>query len=358
MSVTPPPPGTRTADYDYELPDARIAQHPVEPRDASRLLVMDRLTGALSHRRFSDLVDHIAPGDALVVNATRVFRARLLGIRDSGSPAEVFLQRPLDTSADPSHWEAMVQPGSKIRPGRRVTFAPGFIANILDTTPRRTRVVELVADREHFDSVADAIARCGHVPLPPYIERADAPADDERYQTVYARAHGSVAAPTAGLHFTIDLLAQLAKRGVIRAEVTLHVGAGTFRPVQDDDPDRHVMHGEWCEVSPEAAATLAAVRADGKRIWAVGTTVVRTLESSLDAHGTIQAGTRETNLFIRPPQPVRSVDALITNFHLPRSTLLMLVSSFAGYDHTMHAYREAIANEYRFYSYGDAMCIL
>jgi S-adenosylmethionine:tRNA ribosyltransferase-isomerase len=334
-------PGSRTSDYDYDLPEALIAQQPIEPRDASRLLVMDRATQSVQHRRFPDLLEYLAPGDTLVVNATQVFRARLLGTRDSGRPAEVFLLRSLDTSPDHTLWEAMVQPGSKVRPGRRISIAAGLSVDILDNTPRHTRVVQL-----------------GHVPLPPYITRDDTTNDEVRYQTVYARSAGSVAAPTAGLHFTPELLTRIADMGVERAEVVLHVGAGTFRPVSDDDPSRHVMHEEWCDVPEAAAKTIAATRARGGRVWAVGTTAVRTLESAADAHGVVHAGARETNLFLRPPQQLKVVDRLLTNFHQPRSTLLMLVSAFAGYDFMMRAYTEAVQQEYRFLSYGDAMCIL
>jgi S-adenosylmethionine:tRNA ribosyltransferase-isomerase len=350
-----PLPGDRTSDYDYDLPEELIAQEPVEPRDASRLLVVDRASGALAHRRFTDIVEYFAPGDTLVVNATRVFRARLLATRDSGAPAEIFLQRALDGD---TLWEAMVQPGSKVKPGRTVHVAPGFDVEIVDSTPRHTRVVRLRTDPAIFATASAAIEACGHVPLPPYITRADTAADAARYQTVYAHTIGSVAAPTAGLHFTPTLLDALAARGVERVEVVLHVGAGTFRPIQDEDPSRHLMHEEWCDVSPEAAAALAATRARGGRVWAVGTTAVRTLESACDTEGVVHAGARDTNLFIRPPRTLRAVDRLITNFHQPRSTLLMLVASATGYTLMRQAYTEAVHERYRFLSYGDAMCIL
>jgi S-adenosylmethionine:tRNA ribosyltransferase-isomerase len=351
-------PGSRTSDYDYPLPEGLIAQAPVEPRDASRLLVMDRATQSLHHKKFPQLLEHFAEGDTLVVNTTQVFKARLLGTRASGQPAEVFLLRPLDASHESTLWEAMVQPGSKMKPGRRIHIANGLDVDILETTPRHTRVVELAVDRSVHDSVPHAINACGHVPLPPYITRADTAQDATRYQTVYAHDKGSVAAPTAGLHFTPELLTRIADLGVERAEVTLHVGAGTFRPVQDDDPARHVMHEEWYEVSPQAAQQIADTKARGSRVWAIGTTAVRTLESAANEHGVVQPGARETNLFIRPPQTLRVVDKLVTNFHQPRSTLLMLVSAFAGYEFMMAAYNEAIAEQYRFLSYGDAMCIL
>jgi S-adenosylmethionine:tRNA ribosyltransferase-isomerase len=347
------PDGSRTGDYDYALPEALIAQAPVEPRDASRLLVVDRARDTVAHRTFRDLAELIPAGDALVVNTTQVFKARLLGTREGGGPAELLLLRPL-AGMDGDLWEAMIHPGGKLRPGRRVTVAPGFAAEIVEATPRRTRVVRLHAD----GPVADALARHGHVPLPPYIRRADAAADEARYQTVYAREAGSVAAPTAGLHFTPALLDRLAARGVGRVELLLHVGPGTFRPISDDDPARHEMHEEWYQVRPEAAAALNAVRARGGRLWAVGTTTVRTLETVADDAGTVHAGSGMTDLFLRPPYRFKAVDRLITNFHLPKSTLVMLVAAFAGYDRTMAAYRTAVAERYRFYSYGDAMCLL
>lgn len=345
------PKGSRTSDYDYDLPEARIAQRPVEPRDASRMLVVDRATGSLAHRTFRDVAELIPDGDAIVLNTTKVFKARLLGHRDSGGPAEILLLRPLDET----HYEAMIHPGGKLRPGRMVTIAPGFRVEIVDATPRRTRVVKLHVDS---GSVADAIEAHGHVPLPPYIERADEQNDTTRYQTVYANEAGSVAAPTAGLHFTPELLATLERKGVERVNVLLHVGAGTFRPVSDEDPALHVMHEEWCEVTDDAAQRLNAVRARGNKIWVIGTTGVRTLETATGRDGIVQPFRGETNIFLRPPYEFRGVDHLITNFHLPKSTLIMLVAAFAGYDLTMSAYRTAVADEYRFYSYGDAMCLI
>ena len=343
-------PGSRTSDYDYALPDERIAQRPVEPRDASRLLVVDRATGSVSHRVFHDLADLIPAGDAIVLNTTRVFRARLLAQRTSGGPAEILLLRPVDAQ----HYEAMIHPGGKLRPGRIVTVAPDFHVEIVGNTARHTRIVRLLTDGDPHA----AIERYGHVPLPPYIERADEPEDVLRYQTVYAAQSGSVAAPTAGLHFTSALLTRLASRGVRRIDVLLHVGPGTFRPVQDDDPSRHLMHEEWCEVSEGAAAAINDVRARGGKLWAVGTTSVRTLETAANEHGQIVATQRDTNIFLRPPHVFRGVDHLITNFHLPKSTLIMLVAALAGYDLTMQAYRTAVAEQYRFYSYGDAMAVI
>ena len=345
-----PPKGSRTSDYDYELPEERIAQRAVEPRDASRLLVVDRRDGSMAHRTFRDIAELMPAGDVMVVNTTKVFRARLLGRRESGGPAEILLLRPLNED----HYEAMIHPGGKLRPGRFVTIAPDFRVEIVDTTPRRTRIVRLHTPGD----VAGTIEQYGHVPLPPYIERPDEAADASRYQTVYADQPGSVAAPTAGLHFTPDLLATLHGRGVELAHVLLHVGAGTFRPVSDDDPAQHVMHEEWCEVTPDTAQQLNAARARGNRVWAIGTTSVRTLETAVDANGVFHPHRGDTNLFLRPPAELRGVDHLVTNFHLPKSTLVMLVAAFAGYDLTMQAYDTAVADGYRFYSYGDAMCIL
>ncbi|MGQ0646825.1 MAG: tRNA preQ1(34) S-adenosylmethionine ribosyltransferase-isomerase QueA [Gemmatimonadaceae bacterium] len=339
-----------TSAFDFQLPANRIAQEPNERRDASRLMIVDRRTGRIRHGRFRDLLELIPSGDALVTNTSRVMRARLLGSRDSGRPAEVLLLRELSDG----RWEAMVHPGGKLRPGRRVHIAPGFDVIIEEITARRTRVVSIQSELP----VADAIEAHGHVPLPPYIARADRRDDAERYQTVYARETGSVAAPTAGLHFTPDLLADLQTNGVRIVEVLLHVGAGTFKPVEVEDPAAHVMHEEWCSVPPQAAEAIEATRRRSGRVWAVGTTSVRTLESMATGQGRVRPGTTETRIFIRPPYDWKVVDHLITNFHLPRSTLIMLVAAFAGYDLTMEAYQLAIREEYRFYSYGDAMVIL
>ena len=343
-------PGSLTSDYDFDLPPELIAQSPLEPRDSARLLVVDRTAGTLTHHHFNNLETLIPPGDVLVLNRSRVLRARLLGTRNSGAPAEVLLLKPIGDS----EWEAMVSPGGKLKPGRVVHIAPGFDIEIVSTTERGTRIVRLLTD----EPIEHAIERHGHVPLPPYIDRADQAADGEMYQTVYAREPGSVAAPTAGLHFTPRLLAALATRGVRRADVVLHVGAGTFKPVDVEDPSAHQMHEEWYTVPAETAESVNASRAAGARTWAVGTTAVRTLESASTPDGTLIAGDGETRIFIRPPYRFRAVDRLITNFHLPRSTLVMLVAAFAGYDLTMRAYHEAIAQRYRFYSYGDAMMIL
>ena len=342
--------GTRTADYDFTLPADRIAQVPADRRDQSRLMVVDRGTGSIEHRRFDDIIELVAPGDAIAVNTTRVLRARLLGTRDSGGKAEVFLLKSLGDD----RFEALVHPGGKLKPGRAVHVAPELDVEILEVTDRRSRIVRLRSPLP----VTEAIERFGHVPLPPYISRGDSEADAERYQTVYARESGSVAAPTAGLHFTPDLLDALATSGVTRVDLLLHVGAGTFKPVESDDPANHVMHEEWYRLDERAARALNETRARGGNVWAVGTTSVRTLESVVSRDGSFAAQSGDTRIFIRPPYEFRAVDKLITNFHLPRSTLIMLVAAFAGYDLTMRAYRTALEEGYRFYSYGDAMAIL
>ena len=313
-------------------------------------MIVRRDSGSIEHATFKDLPNLIPANDAIVLNTTRVYRARLLGTRDSGAPAEILLLKRLGDDK----YEAMVHPGGKLKPGRRVHISPDLEIEILEATERRTRVVKLRSTLP----LEEAIERFGHVPLPPYIERGDEPADAERYQTVYAEESGSVAAPTAGLHFTNELLGMLEQRGVQRADVILHVGAGTFKPVEVDDLADHVMHEETYTLPASAAMTLNETRNGGGRIWAVGTTSVRVLETAVRPDGSFSEKTGETRIFIRPPHDFPGVDHLITNFHLPRSTLIMLVAAFAGYDLTMRAYTEAIENDYRFYSYGDAMVII
>ncbi|MCC7195050.1 MAG: tRNA preQ1(34) S-adenosylmethionine ribosyltransferase-isomerase QueA [Gemmatimonadaceae bacterium] len=339
------------ADFDYELPPALIAQEPLASRDASRLMVLRRREGTIEHRTFRDLPELIASGDVLVRNTSRVFRARLLGTRDSGRPAEVFL---LKRRADGT-WEALVQPGGKLHPPRIVHVAPGFDVEIVAVTERRTRLVRLRVEGTTEDA---AIEQFGHVPLPPYIHRPDASADSARYQTVYADRTGSVAAPTAGLHFTPELLAAIEERGATVADVLLHVGAGTFKPVTTESIAEHRMHEEWFAVPAGTAQSVNDAHRRGSAVWAVGTTTLRTLETLVQPDGGIRAGSGDTSIFIHPPYEVRAADRLVTNFHLPRSTLLMLVSAFAGHGLAMRAYAEAVRERYRFYSYGDAMAII
>ncbi|MGE5334295.1 MAG: tRNA preQ1(34) S-adenosylmethionine ribosyltransferase-isomerase QueA [Nitrososphaerota archaeon] len=355
------------ADFTYELPHELIAQTPIEPRDSSRLLVLHRSDGHIEHRHFRDIGDYLRAGDLLVANQSRVVPARLLGAKEgSGGRAEILLLAIRnDLGAD--YWEALVRPGRRLRAGQRIVFGDGILAaDILDRTPSGGRIVHLIA---RAGTVADAIARVGTVPLPPYIH---APlADAERYQTVYARQPGSAAAPTAGLHFTPELLATLTARGIGLTTVTLHIGLDTFRPIEEDDLERHVMHSEEIEMDATAAACINATRAAGGRIVAVGTTSVRVLESvaavtaeqrakgeSTDANALVMPYRGRTSLFLRPGSPFRAVDVMITNFHLPRSTLLVLVSAFAGRELVLRAYEEAVAERYRFYSFGDAMLIL
>jgi S-adenosylmethionine:tRNA ribosyltransferase-isomerase len=340
------------SEFDYELPPELIAQQPRAERDASRLLVLDRPSGRLAHHAFSDLPALLAPGDLLVVNRSRVIPARLLGRRARGGEGEILLVR----DRGEGRWEAMVRPGRHLRPGQRLTIDEDLSVvveseAIAEDGRRRVRLLSKRRD------VEGALARCGHVPLPPYIRRADEPSDRERYQTVYARERGSVAAPTAGLHFTPSLLARLAERGVDRAELVLHVGPGTFQPVKVPRVEDHRVASEAYWLPPETAAALARARARGGRVVAVGTTSVRALESAAGADGTVAAGEGETGLVVRPGHRFRAVDVLLTNFHLPRSSLLLLVAAFAGREAVLRAYAEAVRERYRFYSYGDAMLI-
>lgn len=373
MSRSPDP--FPTSAFEYELPPERIAQSPSARRDESRLLTLDRQSGQITDRVFHDLVEMIEPGDAVVLNETRVFPARLIGQRASGAHAEVFLLAPVHRSADddaerysspadPARsaenpgsstlWRALVRPGSKLRAGRSVTIAPDLHIQIVEVETDGTRIVRLETPRE----LHDALERYGHVPLPPYVDRKPGPGDHERYQTVYARETGSVAAPTAGLHLTQSMLDSIEEKDASLVKVLLHVGAGTFRPVEAEDPADHPMHAERYTVSRGAADTLNRTRAAGGTVWAVGTTVARVLETVISEDGTLRPGQGTTRLFIRPPYRFEAFDRLITNFHLPRSTLLMLVAAFGGYERVMEAYRHAISAGYRFYSYGDAMAIV
>ena len=364
------PDGSTASDYDYELPAGRIAMYPTALRDESRLLVLSP-DGRIEHRGFRDIVTLPDPGDVLVLNESKVLPVRLLGRKPTGAPAEILLLRPAagvggpgnataaggpaaPSGGQPYVWEALVRPGSKLKPGRRVVVGEDLEVEVLDSVPGGGRLVRLVTS----DTVEQALERHGHVPLPPYIQRPDEPLDRDRYQTVYAREPGSVAAPTAGLHFTESVLAALRARGVTTAEVTLHVGIGTFRPVDEADPANHAMHDEPYSIPSASAEAIAAARERGGRVWAVGTTVVRALESASAGGARVRAGAATTDLFIRPPFDFEVVDCLLTNFHLPRSTLLMLVAAFAGYDRAMSAYGAAIEHGYRFYSYGDAMAVV
>jgi S-adenosylmethionine:tRNA ribosyltransferase-isomerase len=334
-------------DFDYDLPESLIAQTPAEPRDSSRLLVLDRRTGMLRHQFFSQILEHIRPGDLLIANDTRVIPARLLGKRaDTGGGVEVFLlhRRSQDI------WEVLVKPGKKMRPGQKVWFDDSLSCEVQDVTEFGGRVVRFLYDGL-FETVLD---RLGETPLPPYIHQKLT--DPDRYQTVYARERGSAAAPTAGLHFTPTLMEKVKEIGADFAFVTLNIGLGTFRPVRIENIAEHVMHREFYSVSPETVERILETKRRGGRIIAVGTTAVRTLESAA-ASGQLTAGSGWSELFIYPGYEFRVIDALITNFHLPQSTLLMLVSAFAGRENVLAAYREAVREQYRFFSFGDAMFI-
>lgn len=355
----------RTSDFHYDLPPERIAQVPAEPRDAARMLVCERASGATRHRVVSDLVEELRAGDLLVVNDTRVRPARIEARRASGGAVELLFLEP---AADGT-WRALARPAKKLRPGEELAVAAGLVARAVEREVDGAGAVGAIWRVELFDpegrgrSVGELLEAVGRMPLPPYIDRArggDArdEVDRERYQTVYARETGAVAAPTAGLHFTPRLLATLEARGVRRATVTLHVGLGTFLPVVADELAEHRMHAERYELSEDAAREVAACRARGRRVVAVGTTSVRVLESCARADGSLAPGSGETRLFIRPGHAFRAVDGFLTNFHLPESTLLMLVSARLGRDRTLALYREAVERRYRFYSYGDAMLVL
>lgn len=342
------------ADFDYHLPEELIAQTPTAERGASRLLVVDRDSGAPAGRhpfadlRFSDLPSLIAPGDLLVRNTSKVRHARLIGSRAGGGEAEILLLHP----ATGDRWLAMVRPGRALRPGRTVQLGDGMSVEIVAVDDEGFRLVRFAGG-----TAEEAIERHGRLPLPPYITRDATAEDEQRYQTVYSDVPGSVAAPTAGLHFTGEILDRLRRNGVEIADLDLEVGPGTFRPVESEDPADHPMHRERFTVPEATAAAIAGTRERGGRVWAVGTTVVRALESAAGGDGRIAAGRSETGLMITPGYRFRVVDALLTNFHLPRTTLLMLVAAFAGHGRMMAAYRHAVAARYRFYSYGDAMCV-
>ena len=337
--------------YDYPLPPQRIAQEPLAERDASRLMVLERASGRLSHRLFRELPELLRPGDLLVTNRSRVIPARLLARRASGGAVEVLLVRPRSDGL----WEAMLRPARRLPPGSEAEVAPGFRVRVEPGGAGALRHVRLLADD---GDTAGAVERHGHVPLPPYIKRPDTAADRERYQTVFAREPGSVAAPTAGLHFTPALLQRLAGRGIETASLVLHVGPGTFRPVEAQDVREHRVDAERFAIPEETAAAVGRARADERRVVAVGTTVTRALESAVGADGALRAGQSETGLVIVPGFRFRVVDALLTNFHLPRSSLLLLVSAFAGRERVLSAYAQAVAHGYRFYSYGDAMLVV
>ena len=344
----------RTADFFYELPPELIAQHPMERRDTSRLMMLDREENTIEHKHFYDIIDYIKPSDVLVINESKVIPARLYGHAEGRPEAGVELlllrQRATDT------WECLVKPGKRARIGHRVVFGDGMLTGeVVDMVEEGNRLIRFDFDREKYENIYNILHEIGLMPLPPYI--TEQLRDNDRYQTVYARTEGSAAAPTAGLHFTPDLLNALRDKGVAIAPVMLHVGLGTFRPVKEDAITDHVMHTEFFSVPEASARLINERRAAGGRVICVGTTSCRTLESASDGEGVVHAMEADTGIFIYPGYKFKAVDALITNFHLPESTLLMLVSAFYDREHVMEAYHEAVAEKYRFFSFGDAMFI-
>ena len=339
----------KTSDFYYDLPEELIAQTPLEKRDTSRLLVLDRESGGIAHKHFYDILDYLNPGDCLVMNDSRVLPARLLGHRPTGGAVEVLLLRDLGNKK----WECLVKPGRKMQVGNEVIFGNGELtATVVEVQETGNRVVEF-----HYEGIfLEVLERLGKMPLPPYIK--EELQDQERYQTVYSREVGSAAAPTAGLHWTKELLDKAREKGVKTAFVTLHVGLGTFRPVKVEDVTNHHMHSELCMISKETADILNQTKAEGGRIICVGTTSCRTLESLVNEDGSFEARSKWTEIFIYPGYQFKAMQGLITNFHLPESTLVMLVSAFASREIVLHAYEEAVKERYRFFSFGDAMCIL
>jgi len=347
----------KLSDFEYEFPRQLIARYPAEPRDQSRLMVLHRDSGRIEHRVFADIGDYFGKGDTLVVNDTKVFPARLYGNKEkTGARIEVFLLRELN--AESRLWDVIVDPARKIRIGNKLYFDNGLVAEVIDNTTSRGRTIRFVFEGDNHE-LYEMIDEIGETPIPPYIKRDVEPADRDRYQTMFARERGAVAAPTAGLHFTPDIMQKLTKKGVQLAPVTLHVGLGTFRPVEVEDLTKHRMDSEFYHIPPGTAdAVNSALESSANHVTAVGTTVVRAIESSLSASYTLKANRGWTDKFIYPPYEFRIAERLLTNFHMPRSTLLMLVAAFAGYDFVMEAYREAIREEYRLFSFGDAMLIL
>jgi S-adenosylmethionine:tRNA ribosyltransferase-isomerase len=339
----------KTKDFYYELPEELIAQHPLKNREESRLLILDRKTGEIEHRKFKDIVDYLNPGDCLVLNDTRVIPARLFGNRIGKEEKIEFL---LLKNIEGNRWEVLVKPGKKVKPGVKIEFGDGLlVSEVISIEEGGTRIVEFTYEGI-FEEILD---RLGEMPLPPYIkEKLE---DKERYQTVYSKKKGSAAAPTAGLHFTKELLSDIEKKGVNLVFITLHVGLGTFRPVKVENIEEHNMHSEYYEVTEDAAKIINDTRKNGGRVIAVGTTSTRTLETIATEDGKVEAKKGWTDIFIYPGYKFKAIDGLITNFHLPESTLLMLVSAFAGREKILNAYRIAVEKRYRFFSFGDAMFI-
>lgn len=337
------------SSYQYELPESLIAQHPCSPRDHSRLMVIDRGKGQISEMVFRDLADWMNKGDSLIFNDTKVIPARLLGRKESGAQVEIFLLRYLEKDS----WEAMGKPGRRLHPGTKIIFGADFVCEILETRPNGTKVIKFHYEG-HFESL---LQKYGKIPLPHYLQRAPLQQDEDQYQTIYATQPGAVAAPTAGLHFTADMLERLRKKEIDVATLTLHVGLGTFRPVQTEDIRDHHMHTEFFRITPETAEFLHH-HSPSQRQICVGTTTCRALESVYARHSFIRPGDYETDIFIYPGYSFRYVRSLLTNFHLPGSSLLMLVCAFAGHELIMEAYAKAVKEKFRFFSYGDAMLII
>jgi S-adenosylmethionine:tRNA ribosyltransferase-isomerase len=339
----------KTSDFNYDLPEELIAQTPVEPRDSSRMMVCNRNNGKREDRIFRDIIDYLHAGDVMVINETRVIPARLLGVKETtGVPTEVLLLRRIELDT----WETLVRPGRRLHQGDFVTFGNGLLrCEILNTTDAGGRIVRFIYNGT-FEALLDQL---GEMPLPPYIH--EKLQDPQRYQTVYARLDGSAAAPTAGLHFTPELIEKVRDKGIDIVPVLLHVGLGTFRPVKEEDVDKHLMHSEYYEVSAEAADRINTAHKEGGRLLCIGTTSMRTIETVADDQGIIHAGSGMTNIFIKPGVRIKAVDMLLTNFHLPQSTLLMLVSAVMGRENALNAYADAVEKKYRFFSFGDCMLI-
>lgn len=338
----------KTSDFNYYLPEELIAQTPLERRDSSRLLCLDRETGKIAHRHFYDLPEYLRPGDCLILNDSRVLPARLYGRRESGGAVEVVLLRDLGEGS----WECLTRPGRKTKKGTKLIFGDGeLLAEVTDAIEDGNKILKF----SYEGIFLEILERLGKMPLPPYIK--EELGDKERYQTVYSRESGSAAAPTAGLHFTEELLKQISDKGVKTGFVTLHVGLGTFRPVKSEDIEKHIMHSEFCIVPPETAGLVTETKKNGGRVVAVGTTSCRVLESFSEPDGSLEPASGWTDIFIYPGYKFKCIDALVTNFHLPESTLVMLVSAFAGRERVLHAYEAAVGERYRFFSFGDAMFI-
>jgi len=339
----------RRSSYNYELPEELIAQYPVAERSTSRLLYLDKNKGDIEHKVFTDIIDYLRPDDVLVVNRTRVIPARLFGKKETGAQVEVLL---LDQKNE-NTWECLVRPGRRLKPGSEIFFSDQLKALVTDYSEDGSRLIKFLYSGNFWDILENT----GNMPLPPYIHRAAEPSDKKTYQTVYAQERGSVAAPTAGLHFTPEILENIKEMGIEILEVILRVGLGTFRPVKSENIIDHKMHSEYCEISEDTAAKINKAKAENRRIIAVGTTTTRTLES-FATDEILKSGSHWTEIFIYPGKKLQIIDGLLTNFHMPESTLMMLVSAFAGYENIMNAYKIAVAERYRFFSYGDAMLIL